>query len=667
MGLVRCVAILCFLVATARADDVATLRNAAEKLEREARKSKDLAKYAACGHAYLDVYNKAPGRDVDTILYNAAVCFREGKAFGAALQSLELLLRTTPKSRLVPRALASSANLYARIAQFEKAAERLERYAKSYAAEKDAPQALSDAITYRRALGDHARTIELTKYFVRMFGAKRRSEAADAMVGLIPAYDSDREAQIKHLRSVLASYARDDAQKALLYAKLGDALSAQSCPVTLQDGLCVKLARERAAAKGRCAKDPVRLVAVTRTAAHRDALDAYKSAARLLDRMQPDDAVGTYFAAHARLALADAELETLLAIAPPRGNKLEPWLRDTSAALQDVTARYEAIVGMRDVATSLHAAARIGQSTQAVWRSLRLATGDCKRIDEVAAPLAKRASDAFAVCVAKAAQLGYVDNYVRMCHREGRTVDPARFPEPDLFPDPAAVSIAMIADKIGEPEWRAGRRDAAIKAWEAALKQNGKLFAPRLNLAIAQLEQLRALPTTDPGRGRLTDDATFHAQSAAAVADDAAPYVVLAALALDDKRKDGIAALLLETAIRTNDKYAPAHVGLGVLAARRDQWAAFAHFERAASLDTKSDPAQLAFALAALRVGRFDAAARSLATIKTATYDVELARGVAARGLGKLAAARAAYERAAKLDPTRTEAKHNLALLAATP
>jgi tetratricopeptide (TPR) repeat protein len=97
---------------------------------------------------------------------------------------------------------------------------------------------------------------------------------------------------------------------------------------------------------------------------------------------------------------------------------------------------------------------------------------------------------------------------------------------------------------------------------------------------------------------------------------------------------------------------------------RRDQWsAALVHFERAAELDPKSEPVLLALALTQLRVGRYDAAAEKLAAIKTATYDVELARGVAAHGLGKRDDAKAAFERAIKLDATRTEAKQNLQAL----
>ena len=64
-----------------------------------------------------------------------------------------------------------------------------------------------------------------------------------------------------------------------------------------------------------------------------------------------------------------------------------------------------------------------------------------------------------------------------------------------------------------------------------------------------------------------------------------------------------------------------------------------------------------------MRIGRYDAAAKTLAAIKTATYDVELARGVAARGRGKLDEAKAAYDRAIKLDATRTEAQQNLRTL----
>jgi Flp pilus assembly protein TadD len=138
---------------------------------------------------------------------------------------------------------------------------------------------------------------------------------------------------------------------------------------------------------------------------------------------------------------------------------------------------------------------------------------------------------------------------------------------------------------------------------------------------------------------------------------------LLAVLALEDNKHE-LAKLLFELAVQEDEKYAPAYVGLGVLAVRRDQWAtAVAQLERATELDGSSESVLLAVALAYLRVGRYDAAAEKLAAIKTATYDVELARGVAARALGKRDEAKAAYQRAIKLDATRAEAAQNLAAL----
>jgi hypothetical protein len=180
----RYVLALLLISTAAYADDAAKLRKAAEQLEREGKASKDPAKLVACGNAYLDLYNRFPDPDGDEPLYNAGVCFSEGKSVGAALLAFDRLIRSYPRSKIASRALARTAMLYADITQFDRAADRLEEYALKYAGEKDAYDAMSDAIYFRRALGDRAKTIEDTKYFVKTFGAKKPAEAAQAMLSL---------------------------------------------------------------------------------------------------------------------------------------------------------------------------------------------------------------------------------------------------------------------------------------------------------------------------------------------------------------------------------------------------------------------------------------------------------------------------------------------------
>ena len=80
---------------------------------------------------------------------------------------------TTRTSKLTAKALARLGKAYGDIAFYDKAAEKLEEYAKKYAGEKDAYDAMSDAVFYRKGIGDDAKAIENTKYFIKTFGAKK--------------------------------------------------------------------------------------------------------------------------------------------------------------------------------------------------------------------------------------------------------------------------------------------------------------------------------------------------------------------------------------------------------------------------------------------------------------------------------------------------------------
>jgi tetratricopeptide (TPR) repeat protein len=147
-----------------------SMRKRAEKLETTAKESKDFTQYVACGQAYLDIYNRNPeATENDEVLYNAGVCFEEGKSITAAITSFNLLQKYYPNSKITAKALARLGKAYGDIAFYDKASEKYEEYAKKYAGEKDAYDAMSDAVFFRKGIGDDAKAIEDTKYFIKTF------------------------------------------------------------------------------------------------------------------------------------------------------------------------------------------------------------------------------------------------------------------------------------------------------------------------------------------------------------------------------------------------------------------------------------------------------------------------------------------------------------------
>ena len=65
---------------------------------RRPRTRKDFGKYVACGQAYLDIYNRNPeATENDEVLYNAGVCFEEGKSIGAAIQTFNTAAEVLPE------------------------------------------------------------------------------------------------------------------------------------------------------------------------------------------------------------------------------------------------------------------------------------------------------------------------------------------------------------------------------------------------------------------------------------------------------------------------------------------------------------------------------------------------------------------------------------------
>lgn len=653
-------------------------RLAAEQLAQEALRTKDVAKLVACGNAYLDLYNKEPARpDGDEVLYNAAVCFQQARSVSTAILMWQNLQRSYPRSKLGPKALMQTAMAYLGIARFDEAAPRFEDYAKRYAGEKDARDALENAITLRTALGDRDKRIADTKLYVMMYGARAPKEAADAMFAVVGAYDAPAD-QAKALREYIKTYGGKGSheQLAQAYQRLGDALWRQSCPVVPVDGLCAKVASDKVQ---RCSPTTKRLEAVARTAPVRtEALAAYDQATKIVGDAGLTDPAAVHAAAMARLARADDLLEQMLAGRFPGSidpKVFEAWLTAETKNGEVANRAYEDVLAMKDAGAAIAAAARLGQLTEqfaatlvgseipAAVRSGAYAADKakayCEQMSTVSEPLEQRAQVAFGVCAQKAVELGVFDEWTALCRRETHTT------VAEIQPD-ITLAIPLAGDgSPGEKAWHAGRHDEAMQAWQDALHANGKLYGAHLDLAIADLEKLRAMAATDPARRPLASEADFQARNALGVRYDVAPYVVLAMLAAEDKHLD-IARVLIDQAMLGDDKNALLYAARAVIAARRGDWTlAYQSAEGAVAADPKSEVALRTSGLIASRVGMFDTAKARLASVKEQSYEVVLARAIAARGLGDKQAAELLYQQAIKLDPGRTEAPHDLDLLRA--
>jgi tetratricopeptide (TPR) repeat protein len=475
------------------------LRNAAIQKETEAKKTNDYAKYTACGQAFLDIYNRNPeAPENDEVLYNAGVCFEEGKSISAAITAFNLLEKYFPSSKVTAKAIARLGKAYGDIAYYDRASDKLEQYAKKYAGEKDAYDAMNDAVFYRKGIGDDAKAIENTKYFIKQFGPKKPQEAAAAMFSLNGVYEKqgDGDMVIKHLREYIREFGeRGGADRMVIaYAKIGQVLWKQSCPVKEVDGSCIRVTRERAIStkkqkktKKGVAEQPtqcgpeskIKLAVIKRDERKlREALTAFGAAAREYEKRQGktggDEGGARYYYGIAKIADADKDFEAYLDLKFPFGldfdpaperkavaakslKRFEEWLAQKGKLGETTKKKYNLVLSVKDPADSITAAARLGQIAQNASDQLFTAeipknvrTGEfadekveafCDRMTEVAEPLEKTSLEAYGICLAKSTELGWFSDWSKMCERELGQIKPEEYPTAsELHDEPNQVA-----------------------------------------------------------------------------------------------------------------------------------------------------------------------------------------------------------------------------------
>jgi TolA-binding protein len=479
------------LVARLAEIEAKSLRKAAEKLEKDAAASKDFAKYVECGKAYSEIYNKdTEAEGSDEVLYNAAVCFEEGKSVGLAISMYKKLEDMGERARkdIRARSVARLGVAYSRIAYYGEAAKYLELYYSKYAGVKgqkdlkDAKDALSDAVFYRKGIGDDAQAIKDTTAFVGNRDAKA-SEKAEAFFSLYAIYEKqgDQEKLVKHLREYVSKYKNQGgADKVVIaQAKIGLTLWNQSCPVKTVDGSCVKVERQRAIvirSKGKrkrtiqtqCGPESkVKITVVKRDERKvKEAMSAFTAALKAYDGIKggdKDDAAAQsaagpaqYWAALAKFYLVEPAYESYLntpfpanlnfdpkneSVAKKSMKRFDEWYVKKQADSTGLAERYTGVQKIGDAAFAISGAARIGQVAQNASDALftaeipenirkyeEAAEVYCDTLMDKAEPLEAFTVQYFTACLEKSTEFGFFSEWSRLCERELGQIQPDKYP-----------------------------------------------------------------------------------------------------------------------------------------------------------------------------------------------------------------------------------------------
>jgi len=457
-------------------------RKIAEALEKDAKASGDFQKYVACGNMYLEIFNSNPeAPKSDEVLYNAGVCFEDGRALSTAIEAFTELRTRFPKSPQAAKALARLGGVYGRVAYYDRAAAMFEEYAQKYAAEKDAYGLMNDAVFYRKGIGDDDKAIENTNYFIKKFASKKPADAAGAFFSLASIYEKrgDLNKVVDHYRDYLKRYnEKGGADKVVVaYARIGQILWEQSCNVKTVDGSCIRVVRERAvslrgkskrkkgdATRTQCGPESkIKLTVVDRDPGKvKAALAAFKSAVAEYDRKggkfpNGDERLAKYYYALAQFTEAEVDYEKFLAVKFPQGMNFDPekkaeaakslkrfedWYKEKEKLGGKASQQYQDLVfKTKEPANAIAAAARFGQISQNFSDALFTAEIPtnirayeeavdiyCDTLTDKADPLEAASLAGFGACLKASTDFGWFSSWSKLCERELGQIKPEDFP-----------------------------------------------------------------------------------------------------------------------------------------------------------------------------------------------------------------------------------------------
>lgn len=209
-------------------------------------------RYRQCGEGYAQLASDYPDdARWSELAFNAALCFEAAKLIGQAISIRQKLIEVAPKDPLAQRAMYMiGANFHA-LAWYSRAAEWYERFAEQFPGEKEAPEALQNAIVFRLGRAEYELAQKDIEFFAKTYGKRPQFAARTAQVvfslGQRFEQRNDVEGVIKYYSDYLRDWGRYGGvdRQIVAHAKIGRALWRASCPVEGLNGACIKLERVR--------------------------------------------------------------------------------------------------------------------------------------------------------------------------------------------------------------------------------------------------------------------------------------------------------------------------------------------------------------------------------------------------------------------------------------
>jgi tetratricopeptide (TPR) repeat protein len=370
-------------------------------------------KYKDAARMYVEIFNDAPDSPrAPQTLYNAGINYEAARLVGRAIEVRKKLIEFKPDSPEAKKALYMIGENYHGLAYYNRAAENYEQYASKYPGEKEAADALANATFFRTGLGDDQKAIDDNNLYIKFYGQRKPTEAAEVFFKIGAIYEKERkwDQLLKHLQEFITKYgSKAPHLMVVAHVKMGELLWRQSCPIEGVNGACIKVERVRAGGaasvmksrgkklriknKTQCGSDTAaKITYIKRNDAkakeaqkhYATALSLYKTYLHSVpgeneqERAQRADLMG-YYAAQARFTQAEEVYEKLLAIPFPQGlvfdpklkkkneeskKKFEGWLKDKQKVLEAAQKIYQDVLNFKQAHWSIASAARIGQLFQ---------------------------------------------------------------------------------------------------------------------------------------------------------------------------------------------------------------------------------------------------------------------------------------------------------------
>ena len=231
------------------------LKRGAER--KEAEHLQKTGQYKLCGKKYVKIANKyQEDKRWAEVLYNAALCFEAAKLVGQAISVRNTLIKVKPDHPLSNKAMFMIGANYHALAWYSRASAFYEKYAKKFPGEKEAPEALQNAIVFRLGRGEYKKAADNSRLFARNYGKRRkfasRTAAVNFSLGAIYEHRNDKPAIVRHYKTYLAKWGRHGGidKQIQAHVKIGTILWEKSCPLSNPiNGACVKVKRVRSKRK----------------------------------------------------------------------------------------------------------------------------------------------------------------------------------------------------------------------------------------------------------------------------------------------------------------------------------------------------------------------------------------------------------------------------------